>query len=1185
MKAPIITRLVPDVTKITQMIVRIPDFMKGVTLSVAKANRFVVPELFSGHGADINWIFYAKTATQKVDFLKATVSTKLGGLGTQRHTAHLRWMMSASIGMPTAPFKVWRRFTNAGEGKALAPLKRTTVVGEIINIEFGEPLAKLFLIVRAGPQGAVFSALRGAPIFEGAEFPVFIKPDETAVVTISSPAMAGVSLAGVAEVIGASGITVDDYVALEGWQLIETVGLPANPPADPALAGWQGKQGLGPDADEPPVDTPGDAAMLRLSRGAPPFGWPDRIDPGTSAPVWAAPDSKALLQSLLTPDGLVANLFVAMKLPMTEQHLHSVPVAIDAVTAGPVTLPPGSAGLPTLGLAQLAASTDPFLALALGFGTAVPALADEKPAKLEGVTANIAGVRAQTSTDFLVTAEWGPPDDRFELAAPIPQPPPGLVPFAPTNLAATPKPPDRPPVPDAPWNVTVALEWDRVPRNSLYTVASAAGARAGESGCQPLLDMRIGGGWQTIAATAGTDKNGNPLPRFGLRDPGVGLSAASSVQRWGVTQQTVFGLWSPWAAAAATLVAPEPQVPVIASLRLDAVPGTSFELPCPATVEFELLYDWAVRTPASINLRARMYTAATRSAPLPNASLPPGFQRGTGIGGAEIAIVFVGDIPGISGAPGATIEAIDPDSGGVLSGPPGPVRRYRIRIAGLSADFGLGFAGIGVWAAATEHAEPKRASAWTKPRSTGASDPRPPVPAVLPVPKIGSLPDAQGRSHVGLSWIGTSPGAHYTVYEADEMSLLAKSGLPEPDLDASLVARLQTLNGLDFAAMRKVFARRDGPPIQDDRADIAMPRGSNVFHAFVVLGTSAGGIEGAWPATKQGVNIVFPARAVAPSPPWLEAHLKNGAVEVIVTPQPGVPASKIELFRTRLPQAATDVALMGAPAITVPVATSGPVIIIDDPAPSWRPWWYRAVCRSADDFDRARFGARGPASSGFRLLVPPVTPPPLSNIVVTKGGAGQLALYFTSALPGAATPLGAHAVAIDNGGTPGARFTLDAVPPAVLRRGADWRWVFPRPIAPAFDLIVRITDPLGRVTEEMVPVPATVLAQPVLFGARAQANASRTLLTFLSPPEAFTAAAAQTVILQVPALGLVLPPVALKSLTATAKLIAPGVKIARSGTVDGMTGVSVTLPSTEGFIRVTIAGGGETAVREVPVKW
>lgn len=1182
---PVQQRVTLDLDRLAETIVRVPDSLRIVRPIRRQADWQVSPALFSGHGAAIDWGKYVKTGAQKAALSQAIAAAKAGGKGAHPVATHLRWMMHAIVGLPTAPFQVWQRLTHLREGQELEPPQSMTAVGDIVTTFFRTPLAKLFVALTAGPNGAVLSALRGLPLLEGAELPVLVPANATRIVTLSSPSMAGVSMSGVAQVHGATGLTIHDYAALDGWQLVDTVGLPAHAPGMP---GWAGPQGPG---ESPGLD-PHDAAMGRLATGGAPFGWEDRMDAATAAPAWAAPDAAMLLASLLEEGGLVPSLFDAMHAPMTEQRKHRVPVAIDAVDVGPVTLPPGSADLPTLGIAQLAASTDPFLALALGFGTAVPPPDKAEVEAYARAMADPMMVAAAANTrlpdvDFLVTGAFGDAAHAFRLAAPIPAPPIGLVPFPPTSLTATPAPPDRPAAADAPWSAAATLGWDRVPRNSLYTVASAAGARAGAAGCDPILEARTGGGWHMIAATAGSDANGDQLPRYALRDPGVPLAGATLQQRWGVAQQTAFGLWSRWATAGATLEAPAPQVPVIAALRLEATPGATFADRCPAVAELELLYDWSVRRPATITLRARMYAAATRSAPLPDATLPAGFDRGAGPagagpGGEAIVITFDGDVPSATGAHGVTILPLDPDTGAALAGPPGPVRRYRVRVPGLGIDFGLGHAGIAIWAMAVERVAPSRASAWSPPRSCGAADPRPPQIVVPPV-HIGSLPDAEGRSHVGLSWNASSPGGRYEVFESDEVTLLAHAGRPEPALGATLAERLAVLKALDIASLRPAFARRDGPPVTGASVDVAMPRGSSVFHAFVVLGVSAGGVESAWPTHESQVQFVHPARALAPPAPWLHGFLRNGQVELRVEPQPGVAPATIELFRTRLPQAAVDVRMMGPPVASVAADGLAPRDIVDHPAPSWRPWWYRAVCRSADDPGRALHGARGAASGGFKLLVPPSGPPPLSGLVVAAAPGGKLDLVFTSALPRQATPLGAHRIAIE--GAASAAFAVDALPAGVARLGTDWRWTFARPSAAAFDLLVRVTDPLGRVAEQAIHVPGAVAPAPLPFGPRAQVEQGKVRLTALLPPAAFSAAAAQTLMVELPGADILVADAALASIGSKNKVLAPGVTARRLGVEDGMAGLLLTLPETPGPVRLTLTGGGVSLSREVRVTW
>ena len=221
-----------------------------------------------------------------------------------------------------------------------------------------------------------------------------------------------------------------------------------------------------------------------------------------------------------------------------------------------------------------------------------------------------------------------------------------------------------------------------------------------------------------------------------------------------------------------------------------------------------------------------------------------------------------------------------------------------------------------------------------------------------------------------------------------------------------------------------------------------------------------------------------------------------------------VPVAAFELHRTYLPAITAAAAQMGPPIASVIAADSGDpptpaghryTARLIDPSPGdWRTAYYRAVAVPApgltlDDQHNGRVGARSPDSSLASLRLPPEAPPSLTLVAVAPFGAtGEgVVIRMRTDAPVAPNPLGPFTVrcTTDTGVAVAAvlgelRPTSAATPPAVVGGGAFTRdrrsggttelaaWL-PRPDPhSALVATVSITDPLGRSSTLVVPVPA-----------------------------------------------------------------------------------------------------------------
>lgn len=256
--------------------------------------------------------------------------------------------------------------------------------------------------------------------------------------------------------------------------------------------------------------------------------------------------------------------------------------------------------------------------------------------------------------------------------------------------------------------------------------------------------------------------------------------------------------------------------------------------------------------------------------------------------------------------------------------------------------------------------------------------------------------------------------------------------------------------------------------------------------------------------------------------------------EVRMRTKPGAAVARIDLHRVRVPEAAIDVDSMGlaiatisgtvAPFTVSPTVSSergvaqtiGTVRGVDPVAGSWKPVFYRAVAWAGSDDERGLFGGRSPSSVVRQVVVPPAEPPDLSALawLLPDGTLADMRIDASTLAPVPETALGAHRIMAevllthDDGSTEVLyRFPPEPIAPAVPDAVADrldrlgtaapapggsglWRDEALPPASPgapgrtplhllarrpdfgdALSARIRITDPLGRVTERTAQVP------------------------------------------------------------------------------------------------------------------
>lgn len=1072
----------------------------------------VDPARFKAEGALLDWAFIARRLNTKYD-------------GRKRQMLQLRWMTAVGLGMPTEPFVVWRRPKGQQFVKNLgfSSHHQIWLFGSSTVNWIDGPMAQVMVDVQATLPGTVY-AYAGSPHISNAVATADV-PVGASTVTLKASTIDGLVTTPGMNVTAVRGVPLDQLTGAAGWRQYEIVGLPVPKPDWDDLSKHALKQGMVAS-----LTTPQDAARQRLERGGPQVGWQSGLLSGQAVPPWSPPSISQLVLTEIRSDIIDKLQLVLPATPPNQQLDEKLPV----------TLPPpeNSSGkkmsggnrttqVSPLAVTLMGAGSDPWLALALGFGTAYDAAGGVNP--LTGKPDE----ESALNYDYMVTARWEKgldgDSDPFEMAAVVPSPALAIPPPLPANLSAEVMGQLRPLSTDADWRCSVKASWDRPPDMELFRPRTYAFMRTGLLPPEPtvaLMPKRQSGGYRYLLINSALP---TPLPpdwwRVAAVDRELIIPSVNGQRglRYGVAHQDIYGQWTPWVVADTLATQPPVDDVRIVHAKLDAAlplsPGGSV---CDGTLTLEFLWDWRMRSPQQIRFVGRLYAAAQRDDPPPSFAVPGLLERTLAGTGTSLDITFAGDVPS---APGATFVALSED--GEHSVPFGPAqgdetRRYRVTLTDFSLDFAsTPHIALALWANATERIPPQRVGDWSdEPSLIAVSDPRPPklIPDVV---TLASLPDASGECHARLSWTASANAAGYFIYEATETNILEANGMPAPPPDDTLSQRLAKIKQL-FAAnpSRREFTRRNDKPITALSTDITLPRGSTNIHVFVVIGVNAGQVESAWPAAPNADDALqaFAApRVMKPAPPTIEVapSLDNSVTppvyraRVQVGVRPGPRVRKVELFRVRVDDAAKDLDTMGPSVATVTGSGAGWTVTkqIDDfganietatgfdtPTGSWKRVWYRAVAWSDPDPLRGYLAGRSLASSAAWVVVPPSDPPDLSAVTVSwpAGGAlGDVLLRWTSSAPLRKMPLGPHTLTVRawvKGATPliETNSSLDALPTTapvadsgVWVTDADGPSPFEyaavlRRLSPddAVQVIIRLTDPLGRSSERLVGIPS-----------------------------------------------------------------------------------------------------------------
>lgn len=1070
--------------------------------------RYVLPQVLIARGAALVEADEAGRTEEAVDLLRGA------GLGQEDRAAalSLRWTVLPPVGLPRAPFRLWRLAERPPGSAKVADVRASgattrTLPATCRQLEFTVDAASPGLLHVVGLDVA------------GQELPgqaVTVPVGRRG--ALRAPGLAAVRVTGSGLLRDVLGLTEHELANDRAWQLRQRVGLPWDKgEIDPVAYDTSDQGWVTPTLVLPPTH----AADLRLELARALFLPPPPTGLATlPAPGWDPPDPQLYVRESKDAHsvlGLVAELGTMLQTtddddPSRYQNAYTV-TAAGSGPHGPRTKASTAAHfeVPLLAATALTTASDVWGAVALGFGTY-----EILPRPLPSSELVLPpGVTVPDVEHMVTCALWVPTLRRpVEVAAIVELEGP---PRPARNLTAATLPIEQAPVRDGPVRQPVRLRWDQPPGPQVYALTARR-----LTGVETLNAVSPAGGRLAYLAAV-PSPSGSPSPvveaAYVDRDASI-LPSVTATTTYAVAALDVHGRWSPWSSTARQSVPEPPQRPGLEAVGFEPRAGATSGGALPCDLVIDVTWDWTERTPRAIELHGHYVGAGSPTGPWTG-----GWQaaQNAAPGPSPVVLDFpLGPLPVVAGLMAGTatpvpLPAPDPAE------PPQTrdLRRYRVRIQGMAPAFLTGSGGVSTYAVtarAREAVRPTVSSDPVGPRLAEVRDPSPPpTPALAPGVRWAALPDSTGVARGVLVWPPV-PGAEYVVWQAMEPALwhaVGPSGQAPPRGTAA-VDRARLLSTALLAAPEaalQAFTRITPVPLTSNRLEVELPAAAETLFAFRVSAVSAQGVE----SGRSTETALFGVpRLDIPGPPTLEARVVRDAqgagVRLSATPGPGATPGRYLVLRVRRGTAAADAGSMGGPVATLaaddPQVTAESVrtrdgrtlprlSLVDRVAPSWRPYHYRLVAEGRDLPVAGILPGESPPSGAVTVVVPPALPPVVDDLAVRSAdtGSGRVVrlatdlpmertsigrarievAVVTEPLTGAVTRMTVHALDAD------ALADVAGLPPAqtpgggattAVRVGADAEGLtLVDASLPPWDgtsarehVVVTVTDPLGRST-------------------------------------------------------------------------------------------------------------------------
>lgn len=993
----------------------------------------------------------------------------------------LRWRVTPAMGLPRAPFSVFRR-----KRKDDDPINVSIPVAQINSMHIGggkfrvpsDPLYLLQIRVRnTHPTDAVtVSALdlanRPLPLQT-----VQVPANSLRHVRFQHPFLGGFSSRGGTFTINSvDGVTMKGWIAQPDWELLEVVGFPGQPGE---ISGYDAQQ----QGDPAVLEAPPDAALRRIEIGQKFYeDLATSLPSGVSVPLWGIPTRDEALEELRggTPS-LIARLSEMFR--ATDSGAVPTQAAFRLLEPMPGIRQPEFPGqvtedavmnVPLLATVLLNAATDPWFALSSGFGTTdFPEFVRPSERFIEPAT------YFNVRHDYMVASTFTFRNFGFEFkrehcalshrsAFPT---------VKPAQLSAETFALNRPPHRDDPWSEEISLTWAKI--NRLQIQGNAVSVAKEDLNGAYLNSTRPANQAKKLALFVPANPGATSDPilftrnRFfhhGAEIPLIGLRTF----HYGVAAMDAFGRWSDWSTVSQSLTPRLPEAPRLMALALTPDMSRVAGNAVPHELSFEILWDWQDRSPKRFQLAAVFHARHTPSGGTPdNGHVPPTnypavFQRdNTTAGGPFLELTFPSDVP-LGTAPvftampatadaTVTVELLPQATNAGGQNVEGEMRRYRVRVRDLNVAFepeDEWFFSLFIKAA--QFRNPVLLSDDTPPLPPG----RPPrltayVPNPIPAPPPvfvpatvlwASLPDAQevSRFHLAFDRVPAATGG-YAVYQAYEAKLRELAQLPTVT-GVDLVARATELRdvvmplGHTVDAFSRLSAKLVPQPAAGAQVEFEAELSGSLDGLVAFAVKSVTREQEASPLSTPWLFVAVPRRVIPTSPVLSLAQSANGtttlACEFAKTPAPG----RVEIVRVRRPFAARDIGTMGPaiheseppawqaldetgrPAATAATTSRFRFVFADATPPSWFPYFYRAVAIGPNDITTGLVAGRSLQSNMVSVEKLPKTLPMIEGAEAVQAGPQRASLRFRSDAVIDETPKGSFLLEVHAYDFPQSRF-------------------------------------------------------------------------------------------------------------------------------------------------------------------
>ncbi len=965
----------------------------------------------------------------------------------------LRWNMHPEFGFPRKPFKVYRRRSVYNDKFHRFTIVSVDVVLNNAVREFSFPqgqemyLTSVMVTVAPGQRLTITPFDRDRKAMTGK----MKTANASESFLFKCPFTAGFVITGTGTLSGITGISMQAMLDADDWELIQITGLPLKSGQIGGPQGYHGDhQGYVAALTDPRT-----ASLQRLKIGELLFITPPSAgDIQVPDPTWKAVDTARYFNDA---EGTILPLISDCLTDSDDESYFKKdrqPAFAATITVPGIHQPGGpppdnaDALIPVVGTTLLSISTESPAALCLGFGTT-----DFVAKAAYAHTANdykAATTKVNVSTqafgyDYMVTAQY--------IVRPYENIPP--LPFFndlshKTEFCAL---SDERDLPQAPINPEVLTVRTNRPESADHIFTEAVKLRwdktALPQGCGLIVSYKNGvsdvlnapydfsanayhnySTYTPKAQSTNPDEQVLPAEEAGDNDKFVMVQPeeplpirGSEVHKYFVAGWDVFGRWSNFIRLNHVAVAPAPQNPGVMSIRLFKTnPDITSDLSpvnpnVPCTLEVELGWNWADRTPSRIEVSGAFFNAANA---LPPATHPSHFSlTSVDAGTPVISISFdASGNPFISPAiAGISVYKI---TNTVET--PTDLRKIKLVADHIMAAFPAGAPHSIAYAIYVRGLETVRAlpmpedwGDWSEGYQARMEDPRPPAATVLPATvQFTAMPDATKLGRGRLQWPVAANALGYYVWEASETAIRAaldqplKNDFPGDEsrqlrpLTDSLAGRATQLRDLLAQAKysnlcQRAFNRLTREMIRGTSVELEIPGSSKVMTLYQVSSINTANIESgksnavffAVPQLQKPAAPMLRVVKFKKQDPVTDEEVKGIRVQLLNGN--GLIPDGFNLYSTRKIMVGSDVGAMGLPVYEFTDADwkphtmrmldgatySGKYVETAIVHGSWRPYTFQAVAIGQADPTRGLFRGESEPSATETIFFPPDIPPTL----------------------------------------------------------------------------------------------------------------------------------------------------------------------------------------------------------------